>query len=425
MQQDCVLAERLRTKLVKEDILISGLAERELLLVMLAELVALQISIHLVPAELVRQPVVLGVLLQLIYPKGSLDGFWVISERLFLDTKSTPIDITHRSGLSVGTIKVNVSYLLQLGGWRAYVHAYSSDVESLVERLGGLLGAFHVSPDQLKHAENVSYLVICSPKILEFSKHPTWLPENQQATWNEFCYSLTVFLNQAPRANSLGSSPFWWPPLMHNEDGGIGRITFGDEISSQFSAIVIKGSDDYSYTQVFLFLLFLANQWHVERGGLCVHSSAVVKGDKGFLFLGRSEAGKTTAARQSVSIGYSALGDDLNFVIRDQESRYKIAATPSLLGSGLGYSMLRPSLRGIFTLIQDNKDYLVPLPSVKVARALMESLGQVPKYNYLSDQNIRSSFQTCCNIAHRVPGYELHLRKSPDFWKLIDEQFPD
>jgi hypothetical protein len=150
-----------------------------------------------------------------------------------------------------------------------------------------------------------------------------------------------------------------------------------------------------------------------------------VKGDKGFLFLGRSEAGKTTAARQSVLIGYSALGDDLNFVIHDDESRYKIAASPSLLGSALGYSMLRPSLHGILTLIQDDKDYLVPLPRAKVARALMESLGQVPKYNYLSDQSIRSSFQTCCNIARRVPGYELHLRKSPDFWKLIDEQFPD
>lgn len=306
------------------------------------------------------------------------------------------------------------------------VRACSPDIEPLVERLSHLLGAFIVSPDQLNQGEDVSYLAICSSRILELSECPDWLPKNEYVDWDKFRNSLTTSVVQVPLATAMGSTFFWWPPLKHNGDVKE-RITFSSkEVTSRFYAIVIGELGDYSNIQVFLYTLFLANQWHVERSGLCIHSSAVVKGDKGFLFLGRSEAGKTTAARQSVSIGYPALGDDLNFVVYDEESKYyKIAAAPSLLGSALGYSMLRPSLRGIFTLIQDDMDYLVPLKTVKVARALMEGLGQVPKYNYLSDQNIRSSLQTCCDIARRVPGYELHLRKGPNFWKLIDEQFPD
>jgi len=38
---------------------------------------------------------------------------------------------------------------------------------------------------------------------------------------------------------------------------------------------------------------------------------------------------------------------------------------------------------------------------------------------------LRRSIRTIGDLARTIPGYELHFRKSPDFWKLIDAEFPD
>lgn len=155
-----------------------------------------------------------------------------------------------------------------------------------------------------------------------------------------------------------------------------------------------------------------------------MHSSAIARGQKGFLFLGNSEAGKTTVARLSVGLGYPALGDDINFVLRDGKSGYHLVAAPSPVLSPVGYSSLRPSLRGIFSLVQDERDHLVPMSSKQIAQVLFDQfLHKTPYTKKLPDQAIELAFRTCCTIARTVPGYELHFRKSPDFWKVIDAEF--
>ena len=42
--------------------------------------------------------------------------------------------------------------------------------------------------------------------------------------------------------------------------------------------------------------------------------------------------------------------------------------------------------------------------------------------NQFSDDLMKHSFEFIAGLARKVPGYELHFRKSPDFWKLIDGQ---
>ena len=85
--------------------------------------------------------------------------------------------------------------------------------------------------------------------------------------------------------------------------------------------------------------------------------------------------------------------------------------------------MLRPPLRGVFTLVKDNHDYLVPLSPIQVARALFDGfLQQTPYVKRLPDEVVGLAFRTVCAIARLVPGYELHFRKSPDFWDVIDAE---
>lgn len=269
--------------------------------------------------------------------------------------------------------------LLRFGDWQALVYACTPDVQRHVRRFEEFCRAFLVQA--LKVEGDVFRLGVWGPSFRSKEDHPTWpLPYDQP--WQE---------------------------------RGWNTASFG---------LVIEEPDDDSYLRIYGYSLFLAAWWHAVWGELCLHSSAVARGEDGFLFLGDSEAGKTSVAQLSAAVGRSALGDDLNFVIRDGENGHLLAAAPSSSRSPTGYSTLRPRLRGIFVLVQDDSDRLVPMSSRRTARALFDALVQVPFNRRLPADAVEFAFHTIGGIARSILGYELHFRKSPDFWKLIDEQFP-
>jgi hypothetical protein len=188
---------------------------------------------------------------------------------------------------------------------------------------------------------------------------------------------------------------------------------------------VITSFDENIYIHILLYILFLIACWQIQNGGLYLHSSAVLHSstDKGFLFLGASGEGKTTVTQLSVEAGHTALGDDLNLVIQDKTNVYKLAATPSIVPTISSYSMLHPYLQGIFKLVKDDHDDLIPLSPRDLSIVMFESLKQIPKAALLPDQTLQQAFQTISSVSSCVPGFELHFKKRPDFWKLIDEQF--
>ena len=321
--------------------------------------------------------------------------------------------------------------LLRLGSWLTFLYACTPDTEAPVQRFSDLFRVF------LVHAagsgEEGRHLVIASPSVLSEQAPPMWLPGSEHPAWREFCRALTTAYGQFRQAHSLdllqavesrGFFTFSWPRPGYESTDGLGSSLEREE-RNLFFALVIEKPDDHLYLSIFRYIFSLATQWHVVRGGLCLHSAAIARERDGFLFLGDSEAGKTTVSRLSSSIGHPVLGDDLNFIIRDGKN-YLLAAAPSPMLSPVGYSMLRPPLRGIFTLVQDDSDYLIPLSPMQMARILFDAfIQQTPYVQRLPDEVIGLGFRTISDIARRVPAFELHFRKSPDFWKLIDEQFPD
>lgn len=317
-------------------------------------------------------------------------------------------------------------FKLHIGDWKANIGTCSLEVEDLSNKVVNVFRCLHSESkgDSIKGDE--AYLAICTPKIIDWIEIPKWLPVSEYNDWRNFIHALKSVLSHIRRGDSSGSPVYCWPPLEINEPRNNKKKTqISVEGTGRFFAFVMDQPDDHCRIELMLHILFLATQWHVERGGLSIHASAVAKGEKGFLFLGQSEAGKTTAARLSSQIGYSPLGDDVNFIIDDGENGYRLTAGPTLSGRTMEHSLQRPELCGIFSLIQDERDYLVPLSQMSVAQKLVDGLGQVPFYADLSGENIEKAFQTCCTIARQIPGYELHFRKSPDFWNVINEQFPD
>ena len=313
--------------------------------------------------------------------------------------------------------------LIELGELRICLYASSRCASRLLEQFRQFWSAyrfrtFHCSDDEIQyHHGEVWYLAIVSPHIPSERAYPDWLLESER----QVCAKIhrkwaTVF--SLSRSSRMSTQPLWIKQRYLYIDHGNPNHSF---------CLVSDDADEQLAVHIFLDSIHLATWWHILRGSLCIHSAAVVKGDRGFLFLGDSKAGKTTVAQLSGSLGYPALGDDLNIVIRNEkESSYRLAAVPGAVPSPVGYSLLQPPLRGVFTLVQDDSDdYLALMSHRQTAHALFQGYMQTPSCRKLSDKMAGLVFRTCCDIARRVPGYELHFRKSPDFWKVIDERFSD
>jgi len=311
-------------------------------------------------------------------------------------------------------------YCLRLGDWSVLVCSGTPDVELLLSHTGHLLHSFLVHDDELD--KDITCLVIANPTLLGKSGYPEWLSKDQYIVWDELCNSITSTLCQTLPRRDAGLPFFRWLQPGYETIDRVGA-SFAKRAHQLCFVFLCDEPGEYSHIQLFLYLLLLANKWHIRHRGFCLHSAAIARGHKGFLFLGGSRAGKTTVSQLSTLTGYTALGDDLNFILRKEED-YVLAAAPSAAAS-MTCSKSRPCLQAIFNLVQDKKDFLIPLSPMQIARSLFEGLGQAPKSAYLLNQELELAFQTCCAIARAIPGYELHFRKSPDFWKLIDEQFPD
>lgn len=311
---------------------------------------------------------------------------------------------------------------LCLGNWNASVGICSPDLEEI---LGKAMGVFKnvYNGNCGDNQDNEAYVAICTSAILTKPEIPSWLPVREKDNWYAFLNALQDVSLRIKRGVPDGFPIYYWPPLRSGRGANIKNKHVYPVDNKRFFAFVMDQSDEHCRIELMLYILFLATEWHVVHGGLSVHASAVANNDKGFLFLGQSEAGKTTVTRLSSSVGHIPLGDDLNFIIKTGGDDYILAAGPTLSNPDLKHSSQRPVLRGIFHLVQDARDYLVPLPPIKVAQKVVESLGQIPFYADLSDENINKAFHAGCAIARSVPGYELHFRKSSDFWAVIDEQF--
>ncbi len=317
--------------------------------------------------------------------------------------------------------------LLQWGDWGMFLRALTPFAHRQVHRFRDTFPMFVSEAPGFSAAGN---LVIASPAMPWELERPSWLAEDERPAWMRFHKAWSVAYARFCSARSLlpqlGNSPIWrftWPELSLG-DGPSAGPSLNQEQDGRLSCLVVDESDETGHIAILLYSLVLAAGWHAWSGGLCLHSAGVARGHDGFLFLGDSEAGKSTVARLSAQAGYTLLGDDLNFVMRRSEAGYVLAAGPSVQLLPGGYSPARPALRGVFTLVQDADEYLVPLSPRQTARALFDSMLESPPGRKLPDRVVGLAFKTACDIARRVPGHELHFRKCPDFWKLIDEQFP-
>jgi hypothetical protein len=153
----------------------------------------------------------------------------------------------------------------------------------------------------------------------------------------------------------------------------------------------------------------------LEMGGTMIHSAGIAGDGEGYLLLGPSGAGKTTASRLCLEEGATVLSDDLNAVVREGEGArmVKLPFTGDL-GDRAGAPSSVP-LRALLRLAKGERESLRPLSP---AAALAGLVAAAPFVN--RDPWRREALLDVLEpLARAAPSWELTFPLGARLWSIL------
>lgn len=169
-------------------------------------------------------------------------------------------------------------------------------------------------------------------------------------------------------------------------------------------------------------LYFIATYNSLEHDELIIHGCGVDSGKCGLLFLGEGGAGKSTIANLSLQVGKEVLSDDL--ICINCVDLPTLISAPGIAKTISSFLITNPPLKAIFNIKKDDRDCLIMLKKPAIAQVLFASFYSNPWASFLPKETTEKVLDLASDLVRNILGFELHFRKSPDFWKLIDSQFP-
>ncbi len=200
--------------------------------------------------------------------------------------------------------------------------------------------------------------------------------------------------------------------------------TTSDKGHIEFESHFEKGWVDYSAGEGALvmrergdpenFLRVLFAWLCLDQQGLLIHASGVISQGKGYVFMGASGSGKTTAAR--LSLHRTVLSDDM-VIVKKEGERFYLYGVP-FQGDFPEAQRTNASaeLHRIFALAKDSDHFVSPLG---VAEAVARLTACVP-FVMSQPANAQKVIHICEELGKQVPIRELHFRPDARFWEVID-----
>ena len=152
------------------------------------------------------------------------------------------------------------------------------------------------------------------------------------------------------------------------------------------------------------------------HGGLMLHCAGIMAPSGAHLLIGQSGSGKSTAASLSRGRGV-VLNDDL-IVLRLEKDCWIAYGTPFWNFETIDRDgqTVNAVVAGIYTLVKDLEVYLEPMSAAAAVAALVSSCpivngdpGRAPEL-----------MARCRQIVRAVPVQQLHFRKDPSFWDVLE-----
>jgi hypothetical protein len=141
-----------------------------------------------------------------------------------------------------------------------------------------------------------------------------------------------------------------------------------------------------------------------SRAGILVHAAGIEINGKGYIFAGRSGAGKTTISGQFVSRAFGTMLSDDRVIIRKIDDTFKVFGTPWPGEGGFAVNRGVP-LGGIFFIAHHNSNMIEEIIPLTTIEKLLP-VASIPWYDHEPMSNILSF---CDDLIAHVPSYILHF----------------
>ena len=152
-----------------------------------------------------------------------------------------------------------------------------------------------------------------------------------------------------------------------------------------------------------------------SRRGALIHSAGAVMAGNGFVFAGRSGAGKSTIARQLQSAGKMPLLSDDRVVVRDVNGAYSAFGTPWAGDAKIALNCSAP-LKGVLFL-RHGPENRIRRVSPRDAFETLLPMVAVPWYDPKAIEEITSF---CESLTRDVPVYDLYFVPAPEIAGFIE-----
>ncbi len=204
--------------------------------------------------------------------------------------------------------------------------------------------------------------------------------------------------------------PFWAARVSH--DSRNATIFCGDEfVSRRNGDLGLFNPVSYPLDQMLLMLGL------TSRGGALLHGAGLrSRSGRGFAFLGRSGAGKTTLSRLLHESDSGTLLSDDRVVFRKDQTGFRLFGTP-WPGEGGFARNLSAGLDALFFLVKADEHQIVPLAPAAALQRLLP-VASVPWYDA---GLVSAALSVCEELVLGVPAFELRFARERRVADLIAE----
>jgi len=153
-----------------------------------------------------------------------------------------------------------------------------------------------------------------------------------------------------------------------------------------------------------------------QHEGVMLHASAVRYEERGYVFAGRSGAGKSTVARLLASIA-EVLSDEL-VAIRQMPEVWQVFGTPFWGDFARAGANLSAPLQGIYLLQHARQHRLEKLPRRDALTAILQCSLQFAEGAQVAEWmlNVVSA------LVRDVPVHRLHFLPDMGFWEMVTQE---
>lgn len=163
------------------------------------------------------------------------------------------------------------------------------------------------------------------------------------------------------------------------------------------------------------FLRFVYSLILLKEPGFLVHASNLIRNGKGYIFPGKSGAGKTTLTQLSPDV--TLLTDDIS-LIKIVNGAPVAFGTPFWGELAVGGENVSTPITGIYFPVKDKENYVQKLSPRQALERLLPNVVFFARDSEFSKQ----LFNLCYDLVSKVPAYELHFLPEPTFWRCIDAE---